>query len=87
MTQVVNPVAWRRLQHISCAHALVIGAHKSSGRFDRRGRRYEIAVPEVIRENCEILGRGSDVDVKYRLLWYATYHPKLWERAVKEVSE
>jgi hypothetical protein len=72
---VVQPIAWLRLQHVSCAHAASIG---------KVGMRQHHP-PEVIIENCDILGRGTDTDVKARLHWYATYHPQFWADAITEV--
>jgi len=65
--------AWRRLQRVSCDHAMALAGPKpfSSGRLNRR----QIGVPEVIRENVDILGRGSEEEVKARLNWYVTFHP------------
>lgn len=60
--------AWARLQAISCEHAARIG---------RIGMRQH-HVPEVIKDNCEILGAGDEEAIKARVLWYITYHPEVF---------
>ena len=68
-------IPWLRLQHISCAHARQIG---------KCGHRQH-HVPDVIQENVEILGKGTDEQVKARLLWYHSYYPALWGDAIDTV--
>lgn len=60
---------WQRLQATSISHANALGVKHFMGRH---------TPPEVIRENCEILGRGNDEEIKARLMWYLTFCPKHW---------
>jgi hypothetical protein len=66
---------WHRLQALSCAHAIQLGPQYGFG------RRRQHTPPEVIRENCEILGNGSEEEIKHRVHWYITYYPGLFEAA------
>jgi hypothetical protein len=50
------------------------------GRYDRRGRRYGTSVPREIEENVEILGRGSEEEIKARVLWYVTFEPGIFKQ-------
>lgn len=60
---------WTRLQQTSINHALSIGPRKSWRQH---------VPPQDIRDNCDILGRGSEEEIKARLLWYLTYYPQHW---------
>jgi hypothetical protein len=64
---------WKRLQRVSLYHA----AQLYSESRHARNPRY-VGVPEVIRENVDILGRGTEEDVKYRLAWYVEFHPSVF---------
>ena len=70
---------WCRLQRVSCYHSAQLhrsSAHYLHAGFHRvRGRFGSIGVPECIRENCEILGRGDEAEIKNRLWWYCVYYP------------
>ena len=75
-------LAWSRLQRISIYHA---GLLYQSGSIKRqycgrhRGQNlYQVSVPEVIRENVAILGRGTEEEVKYRLNWYVEFFPTVF---------
>jgi hypothetical protein len=49
--------AWGRLQDVSCYHAFKIW--EQTGKRKHSTRYFPIRVPEVIRENVEILGKGT----------------------------
>lgn len=71
-----HAAGWRRLLAVSCAHAAELANIKPSlmggcGRLNRK----QISVPEVIRGNVAILGRGTEEAIKARLMWYLTFHP------------
>ena len=68
---------WCRLQRVSCYHSTQL--YKSSAYYLRAGvhRVGSIGVPEVIRENCDILGRGDETEIKNRLWWYCVYYPDI----------
>ena len=68
-----HKAGWSRLQRISIAHANAIGPQRCGTAYRR-----QIAVPDVIRENVDVLGRGSENDVKARLMWYLTFHPEMY---------
>ena len=65
---------WRRLQALSCAHAAMIGPQ-----YGAFGRRRYVMPPEVIKENCEILGLGDEERIKARIHWYLTYYPRVFD--------
>ncbi len=74
--------AWNRLQCLSCAHSALLWqkrGRQTSGYFRR-----SISVPDVIEENCRILGRGDESEIKYRVLWYLTYYPDLFDTCSKD---
>ena len=64
---------WSRLQRVSLYHARELYCGSSHSKNPRR-----IGVPAVIRENVEILGRGSEEDVKARLMWYIAFYPDVF---------
>lgn len=68
-------MAWSRLQAISCCHANQIGPRYNFGRKS-------ISVPDVIKENCEILGRGDESEIKARVLWYVQFYPAVFTDAI-----
>jgi hypothetical protein len=68
-----HAAGWRRLQRISCHHAAVIGPQRGWTVFHPC-----VYVPEVIRENVEILGRGTEEEIKARILWYVTFYPSIF---------
>jgi hypothetical protein len=37
----------------------------------------QIHVPEVIKANVDILGRGTEEEVKARIFWYVTFYPSI----------
>jgi len=71
--QRVNSV-WMRLQCLSCEHARRIGPQ-----YIRTWPKRQVSVPETIQENVEILGRGDEVEIKSRVLWYITFHPQVFD--------
>ena len=72
---------WSRLQTLSCAHAMELWRNGIATDWSRVTRR--VSVPEVIRENVEILGRGDDEEIKARVLWYITFHPGIFDQCSK----
>ena len=86
ITDPILGLVWRRLQHISCAHAILIqrDRYQAKGKYhkDRFGR----GVPESIEDNVQILGRGDEEEIKGRLFWYQTYYPELWGNAIEQVK-
>ncbi len=68
-----HKAGWNRLQRISCYHAAELFG--KAPQFYNRHR--QIGVPETIRENVEILGRGTEEDIKDRIWWYCTFHPAI----------
>lgn len=73
MTDTTEKTYWSRLQALSCYHAADIYS-KRTARYCRRGT----SVPEDIAENCEILGRGDEEEIKARVLWYLDVFPKVF---------
>ncbi len=71
---------WQRLQVLSCAHSAKIGPQ--GGTWTRRGI-INRAVPEVIRENVEILGSCDEESIKHRIHWYITFHPDIFDACSK----
>jgi len=75
-----HKAGWSRLQRISCYHATKL--FTESRGFNRLTQRLKpIPVPEVIRENVEILGKGTEEDVKARIHWYITYYPDVFSES------
>ncbi len=64
---------WNRLQRVSLYHAATL---YSDSRLSRNPR--QVHVPEVIKENVDILGRGTENDVKARLMWYIAFYPNVF---------
>lgn len=52
----------------------------ASGKAHRARR---IGVPDVIRENVEILGRADEAELKNRAYWYITFHPAIFDECSK----
>lgn len=76
--------AWTRLQALSCAHNLELWLAAGKPRPIRGSHiRRSIAVPEPIRDNVKILGRGDEEEIKSRVLWYLTFHGGLFSRVSK----
>jgi hypothetical protein len=65
--------AWKRLQRVSLYHAAQL---YSESRHSRNPR--HVSVTEVIQENVGILGKGTEEDVKYRLMWYVQFFPSVF---------
>ena len=65
---------WRRLQEISLYHATEIYCSRVHSRHPR-----SVSVPAIIKENVDILGRGTEEDVKYRIYWYLTFYPSVFD--------
>ena len=63
--------AWMRLQCLSCIDAAQIG---------RQGIRQHYP-PGDIKENCEILGRGNEEEIKNRIHWYIAFKPSVFDPA------
>ena len=73
--------AWMRLQKLSEHHALQLwrAGQYGIGRYHgRSGQRAMYTVPEAIEENCKILGRGDEAEIKNRIFWYVTFHPNVF---------
>lgn len=64
---------WSRLQRISLHHAREIYCGSPHSKNPRR-----IGVPAVIRENVDILGRGTEEEIKARIMWYLTFYPEVF---------
>lgn len=82
---VVNPVAWVRLQSMTTA----LQARTYGKRWVGRGRRgtlsgYQITVSQDVANACEILGRGTDEQVKAGLHWFAVFHPAIYANVIGE---
>ncbi len=75
-------IAWRRLQTLSCHHAAKIGPV-----YGGTHRRPCVHVPEVIRENVEILGSGDEERIKARVLWYMDMHPMIFDAVLVSPQE
>ncbi len=73
---------WQRLQALSCAHAAKIGPQYGLP-INRRSRKPFVNVPEVIRENVEILGSCDEESIKHRIHWYITFHPDIFDACSK----
>jgi hypothetical protein len=81
-----HQASWTRLQKISCTHAAQLWQemHKPESMGHKPNRHNPgCYVPNVIRENVEILGKGSEEDVKARVLWYITYYPSIFTSAIQ----
>lgn len=76
--------AWSRLQALSCRHANVI-----YGQMPRKERQRLLKahkgppVPEDIAENCAILKRGDEAELKNRAYWYITFYPAIFDECSK----
>lgn len=73
---------WNRLQAASIELAIHLHTGNCSchvGAGQRRGG--HIHVPEDIKENCEILGRGNEEEIKARIQWIAMYYPEVFNRS------
>lgn len=73
---------WNRLQAASIElaiqlHSGTCSCHAGAGR--RKGG--HIHVPEDVRENCKILGRGNEEEIKARIQWIAMYYPDVFNRS------
>lgn len=83
--------AYQRLQTISQIHASRLWAAGEYGwgqLVDRKtGARGMYSVPEVIQENCAILKRGDEEEIKNRLYWYLTYHPDIHAESRKALKQ
>jgi C-terminal processing protease CtpA/Prc len=71
-TSVGHEAGWVKLHHINQRIANHIGVQLSL--TVKRGKRQHI-VPEVVAETCEILGRGTEEDIKNRIGWLRLYYP------------
>ena len=68
-----HKAGWNRLQRVSLYHAAKL---YSESRHSRNPR--QVGVPEVIKENVDILGHGTENDVKVRLMWYIEFYPNVF---------
>ncbi len=73
---------WKKLQSLSAVHAAQLGV-RPGGTYRHRTH----TPPEVIRENCEILGRGDETEIKNRIHWYLTFHPEVFDPGSKQGGE
>jgi hypothetical protein len=64
---------WSRLQRISLHHASILPVRKCG-----TGYRRQIAVPEIIQDNVKILGRGTEEEIKARIMWYLEFYPSVF---------
>lgn len=81
--------AWKRLSVISESRALELwrAGQYGIGQYCRKtGNRTSFSAPEEIKENVEILGRNEESELKARVMWYMTYHPKSWAAAIDATS-
>ena len=66
---------WSRLQ----AASIELGIHLSKPYWTRYG--WKVSVPDDVKENCEILGRGNEEEIKARIQWIAMYYPDVFNRS------
>lgn len=75
---------WSRLQALSCEHAQRIYMQIPRKERLRLLKAHQgPPVPIDIAENCSILKRGDDAELKYRVHWYITYHPAIFDACAK----
>jgi hypothetical protein len=84
LTSDVNPVAWVRLQSMATA----LQARTYTRRWVGCGKRgtlggYQITVSQDVANACEILGRGTDEQVKVGLHWFATFYPAVYSEVME----
>jgi len=84
--------AWNRLQKLSILHSNKL--YKDGGFgvypfYNKKTKTYDqyVSPPEIIRDNCEILGRGNEEEIKARILWYLTFYPSIFDAILLENQE
>ena len=79
---------WDRLQALSCEHAnrLYAAGRTHCHTINRRYRLPAVFVPDVIKENVDILGRADDAEMKNRIFWYITFYPDIFDACSKAWS-
>ena len=72
---------WSRLQALSIEHANRIGPGYASHMIRSLGRHYQRQhiPPQTIVDNCDILKRHDDEEMKARVLWYVAVHPDVFQ--------
>jgi hypothetical protein len=68
-----HKAGWSRLQRVSLYHAAKLYSESVHAKNPRH-----VSVPEVIKENVEILGKGTEEEVKARIHWYITFYPEIF---------